>query len=140
MNRILCILTATLLGCSAADDGDSKPDGVRNQINDCATRGASYLNTFQEHSGGTCGPIPDRVVNIDDPAITASTCSSVTQENCVARATACKYSDGGCDFTETYMTTFAQDGSSAAATASIWIECSDGSYCSSTYDVTMRRL
>jgi hypothetical protein len=134
-----------VLGCSSGDAGGTSDAGaaslagVRNQVNACATKGATYLAKTVEHAGGTCGPIPDEITNTDDPAITAAICTSVTQENCVGRGTACKSSAKGCETSLTYMTTFKADGSSATGTGTMTVTCSDGSFCKSTYDYTMTR-
>lgn len=127
-----------VVGCSS-DESGSGSAGVPNQLNECATKGATYFAHHEERPGGTCGQVPDQVVNTDDPGITASTCASVTQENCVARGTSCKSFEKGCEITLTYMTKFTADGSSATSVGTYNISCSDGSYCTSTYDVTMTR-
>jgi hypothetical protein len=137
--RFVLVLLAAALGCSSDDSGGSSGE-VRNQVNACATKGATYLQQCVEHAGGTCGPLSDQVINIDDPAITASVCASVTQQNCVARGTACKVSENGCEVTASYMTTFKADGSSATSSSSITIKCNDGSWCNSAYDCKMTRL
>lgn len=135
---VAVVAVVGVVGCSS-DDSSGGSSGVPNEVNACATKGATYLVHQEERPGGTCGAIPDQIVNIDDPSITAFTCESVTQENCVARGTACKTHEKGCDVTNTYMTTFAADGSSAESVETYNISCSDGSYCTSTYDAAMTR-
>jgi hypothetical protein len=138
-NKILAVgFVVAAAGCSS-DDSSEASSGVQNEVNACATKGSTYLSQYVEHAGGTCGPIADEIINIDDPAITAATCASVTQENCVGRGTACKSSGNGCSQSLSYMTTFASDGSSAASVMTIKVSCADGSHCTSTYDATMTR-
>ncbi len=137
-HMLVVVLLAVTLGCSSDDSGGSSGQ-VRNQVNACATKGASYLQQCVEHAGGTCGQMPDQIINIDDPAITACWCAAVTQGDCVERGTACKSSQNGCDTTTTYMTTFTADGSSATSTSTITVKCNDGSSCTSTYDCKMTR-
>jgi hypothetical protein len=141
------ILTMALLllavACSDDGGGGGSEYGVPNEINECATPHATYLHSCTERASGTCGPIQDQLQSIDDPMITAARCDSITQENCTARASKCRQSvevaGYSCIVTETYVTTFESDGSRAEVIDSRWIECDDGSFCSSTYDCTMTR-
>lgn len=134
---------AAFLACSSPrklQATTSGSNGDLNQVNECAIKGVDYIWHFVEHAGGTCGPLPDVVINTNDPQITSQLCVSVTQDHCVAHGVACKTSVDGCDVSTTYTTTFATDGSSATSTETITISCSsDGSSCSSTYDVTAKR-
>ena len=131
----LVCLSLVLVGCCRGVD----EEGVRNQVNLCATKGGSYLSKLVERPHGTCGKVHDFLVNIDDPAITASVCASVTQANCVERGTACKSYESGCETTATYITKFEADGSSASGTETRSIKCSTGAFCSSTYDYISTR-
>lgn len=140
--RTISVL-ALLIGVAACSDDAGDEPGVPNEVNECATPHATYLQSCSERASGTCGPIQDVLVNIDDPAITSPRCDSITQENCIARASNCRTQhdvDGyTCNRKETYVTTFQPDGSSATAISTIWIECNEGSSCSSTYDCTLTR-
>lgn len=136
MGFAVLLAPAVLAACASSDPQTS---GVRNEVNACATQGATYLLHMVQRAGGTCGNPPDRVVNLDDPAITNVFCAAVTQANCVARGTDCVESSDGCTSTYTYKTTFAADGASATSLHSVSMRCSDGSSCSSTYDTTMTR-
>jgi hypothetical protein len=111
------------------------------EANPCATPGATYLEHFAEHPGGTCGPITDQVLNInhDGTIDTASPdCDSVTQDGCTARDTNCRTSANGTDCTATTSVTFAKDGSAASGIATI--SCTAGSSsCESTYDISAER-
>lgn len=140
----LLALLATVAACSDNDGGGGGGEyGVPNEINECATPHATYLLSCSERPSGTCGPVQDRLMNIDDPVIVSARCDSISQENCTARASNCRHTAevGGytCGLKETYVTTFQPDGSSATSIVSDWIECDDGSFCSSTYDCTMTR-
>jgi hypothetical protein len=139
----LLALLATLAACSDDGGGGGGEYGVPNEINECATPHATYLQSCTERASGTCGPWQDVLVNIDDPAIVSFRCDSISQEDCIARASNCRQQVevGGyrCDMKETYVTTFQPDGSSATSIGSTWIECDDGSFCSSTYDCTLTR-
>ena len=142
MTRIKCLvgtLFVAAVGCSASNDSEGGSPGVPNELNLCATEGATCLATYTELSGGNCGSISPQVLNTNDPSITSARCASVTQANCVAQGTACKSSSDGCNSKMTYKATFAEDGSSATSISTITVDCSDGSYCQSTYDVSMVR-
>jgi hypothetical protein len=138
-------LLAGMLGLLSTLPACSSGSGVQTfseQANPCATRNATYLETGTEQPGGTCGPFPSQVVNIGaDGSLTlpsSISCASFSQDGCTARATDCTFSSQGYDFTETFETTFASDGSSAQGILTI-SGTGHGQTCSSTYDVTMTR-
>ncbi len=139
---VLALLTS-LVACSDDGGGGGSEYGVPNEINECATPHATYLQSCTERASGTCGAWRDLLVSIDDPSITAARCDSISQENCTARASNCRlqFELAGytCSQKETYVTTFQSDGSSATSIDSLWLECDDGSFCSSTYDCTLTR-
>jgi hypothetical protein len=141
MNDIMNLLsklnaTLPLLGlvtCAVAC-GASAP---ANKANPCATPGATYLSHFVELSGGTCGPIPDEIMNINsDGTLPQSlSCQTVTQDGCTARNTDCT-TNGAC--TVTTDVTFATDGSSASGLETV--SCSTASAsCTSTYRIGSTR-
>jgi len=142
--KILAIaLVGFAVACGSDPDTTNPERGVPNQVNECATPGATYLFSCTERAHGTCGPMTDRVINIDDPRITAIRCDSVSQKDCVAQASGCieivEVQGGTCELKNTYHTTFEKDGSSAKAVQTFWIKCSDKTSCSSSYDCTMTR-
>lgn len=107
--------------------------------------GASYVVHFAEHAGGTCGPIPDSVVNTS-PSGTIQSPSACTNRNredgCnVFVDLTCTATDRGVTFTitETGEVKWAADGSKGSGTVSEHGSASDGSTCDSTYDVTYTR-
>jgi hypothetical protein len=110
--------------------------------NPCATPGASYLESFVEQSGGTCGAIPSEVVNINPngtlTTATPITCAKVTQTGCTAQDTDCTFSSMGYNFTNTFDVTFASDGSSASGVATITGSGNNQS-CASTYNISFVR-
>ena len=129
---------ALCVGCSGSSSGGASTE----QANPCATKNATYLLTFTEQPGGTCGPIPSQVLNINpDATITSSasiTCASGSESGCTARGTDCTWTSQGYSFTETYETTFASDGSSAKGVATI-TGTGNGQSCASTYDTSFVR-
>lgn len=142
MMRGLFVLTCiAFMGCSSSDDTGAS--GVHNRLNACATKNASYLTTCTEISGN-CGPLTDEISNTDAAGISkieSITCASATLSGCTGKATDCVETvSNGCKIGQTYSTDFAEDGSSADSTATMWVTCPDGSSCKSTYTCTLTRL
>jgi hypothetical protein len=144
--RFLPFLVISAIGCSSNDPDSEK---VRNQLNPCATKNATYVVSCVEQSGN-CGPLADSVFNTDSAGaadLSSVSCDALSQDGCAARGTGCSYESqtpfakqhGGCTVSETYMTTFAQDGSSADSIDTMRIDCGDGSWCQSTYKCRMTR-
>lgn len=137
MNKYLALFVIGFIGCSGADS--SSFEQTTNQANPCATRGATYLLHCDELSGGNCGSISDEIFHINTDGTMPSlsegiTCDDITQDGCTARDTNCRSIVGGCVLTETFVTTFKQDGSSAQSLITLSIRCDDGSGCKSTYE------
>jgi hypothetical protein len=135
----LALLSSLVVSCGS----DSGSGPVDRAANPCATRGATYYQAAQEISGN-CGPIPSQIVNVNpDGTITSDTkvtCAKVTQSGCTARDTDCKWASQGVDFTMTFSTTFADDGSSAMGLMTVSGNGNgNGQSCTSTYSVTMTR-
>jgi hypothetical protein len=110
------------------------------EANPCATPGATYLFHLVEHPGGTCGPVPDEIVNVDSDGTTSTSvsCDDITQDGCTARNTGCMSSMNGVDCSVTTDVTFAKDGSGATGLETATCSNSSAS-CTSTYDVTATR-
>jgi hypothetical protein len=132
----------SVAGCSSSSSPSSGNTSSSEIANPCATKGASYVESFVEQQGGTCGPISNVLVNVNsDGTITTSTpitCAHVSQNGCTAQDTNCTFSSNGFDFTETFDVTFADDGSSAHGVVTI-SGSGKGQSCTSTYDVTFTR-
>lgn len=112
------------------------------KANPCATPGATYLEHYVEHSGGTCGALTDTIVNIGADGTLASsspvTCDDVEQTGCTAHDTNCKGAAvNGITCSDTFSNTFSSDGSGASGIATI--TCTGSTSCVSTYDITMTR-
>jgi hypothetical protein len=111
------------------------------KANPCATKGATYVQRFVERANGTCGPIPDTIVNITADGEVAGArldCESMTQDGCTARNAGCKTTTDGITCTGTSSVTFAADGSTSSGL--ITTNCSgNGLACVSTYDVSAVR-
>lgn len=129
-----------IVACTVAC-GSSYTSGpaLANKANPCATPGATYLSHFVELSGGTCGPIPDEILNINSdgtiPGSQSFSCQTVTQDGCTARDTGCITTTNGTTCTATTDVTFATDGSSASGLETV--SCSNVSTtCTSTYSVS----
>jgi hypothetical protein len=111
-----------------------------NKANPCATPGATYLFHFVEQANGTCGPVPDSIVNINaDGTLSSSvSCQTINQTGCTAQDTGCTSSSNGTTCNFTTDVTFASDGSGATGLETF--TCSNGSSsCWSTYAVTAAR-
>lgn len=128
--------TAWLFACFLAC-GSSAP-----KANPCATPGATYLDHFVEQSGGTCGAIPDTIININPDGTVATTasvsCATKTQTGCTARDSGCTVTTNGTTCTVTTDITYAADGTSATGLESL--SCTTGNQtCTSSYSVASRR-
>jgi hypothetical protein len=135
----LTLLSGGALGACGSDSATASPTKVA--ANPCATPNSTYLQTFTEVSGN-CGPIPSAITNINaDGTITQTTsitCANVTQSGCTARDTDCTWSSSGFSYSETFETTFAQDGSSATGLATL-TGMGNGQSCSETYNLSLVR-
>lgn len=124
-----------MVGCG------SDPGPIKILANPCATPGSTYYESCVEESG-TCGPIPDQVININtDGTITSKvniSCAEETQNGCTARDTDCSFSSNGFSFNETFETVFAKDGSTATSLATMTGN-GHGQICVSTYKCSMTR-
>lgn len=131
---LLCLI---VVGCGS----DSGNGHVNLSANPCATPDSTYYESCVEESG-TCGPIPDQVVNISPSGTFTSkaniSCAESTQNGCTARDTDCALSSNGVSINETFETTFAEDGSSATSVITMTMN-GYGQTCVSTYNCTMTR-
>jgi len=120
---------------ASVTDASNEPDVLK--ANFCAIPGASYLVHFTQMSGN-CGYIPDVLVNINPDGslpYTGLVCQSLTTNGCTSQGTNCQFSFNGINCTETFTTTFNQDGSGGQST--IQVACQgNGVSCSSIYDAT----
>ena len=132
---MLVLFGVITIGCSSSDSG-----GITvNQLNPCATRGATYLFHCKTISGN-CGEASDSIINTaSDGSDTPMVCERAEQDGCTARDTNCKSTENGCTGTETFETTFTSDGSSASTTETLSISCDNGSKCYGTYQCTYTR-
>jgi hypothetical protein len=132
LELMLCGLS--LLACGG---GSTAP-----KANPCATPGATYLDHFVEGSGGTCGPIPDEIININSDGTEATTiqisCQTESQTGCTAHNTGCTWTTNGVACNATTDVTFASDGSGASGLETVTCSSSSAS-CTSTYTVTLTR-
>ena len=128
--RFLVVVVA-LAAC-----GSSSPS----QVNTCVTKGASYLVSFSEQSGGTCGPLTSQVVNVPSDGMIqgGSSCSSSEATGCMQRNSGCMTSSMGINCDVTTSVTFASDGTTGAGLYTATCSNSSAS-CTSTYDVTYAR-
>lgn len=129
MHKFL-ILAVLLIGCG------KEPI----KANPCATKGATYFQHYVEANNGTCGTIPDTIVNISaDGTIPGDPpdCEAITQTGCKAQNTACKTTKNGVTCSATTSVTFEGDGTGAAGL--VTMSCSGAAVCTSTYQVTLIR-
>lgn len=130
------LLAAALAGCSE-DDAPAT----------CPTPRGTFLISYVERSGGTCGPIEDRLYVNDEDAVSGGSGTledprvSVSPDNCevsVQQTYTVKNKDGvPATFEETVTARNAKDGQSA--TAVFVLKATGGLECRSTYDVTYTR-
>jgi hypothetical protein len=110
--------------------------------NACATRGATYVETFTELPGGTCGPTPPEIIRVS-PGGTISNpqpikCGMLNQEGCTSHETDCTYASSGYADSFTREMTFTADGSSASGQCT-FMATGNGIACTSTYDIAWTR-
>lgn len=109
--------------------------------NPCATPGATYLGHFVEQSG-TCGPIPDQIINVNPDGTLSSSmavsCAQTTVAGCTTQNTDCMSTSAGSTCSVTSDVTFSPDGTSASGLETARCTYSGGS-CTSTYNVTATR-
>jgi hypothetical protein len=124
-------------GCSSSSSAGPTDD----LANQCASKGATYLQSFTETSG-TCGPLSSIVVKInsDGTFYVASPvhCTSVEQDGCTTSETDCQATVDGVTGTFTFDTTFAADGSEGTGVETYTLT-NGSSTCMSTYDVTFTK-
>jgi hypothetical protein len=132
LQRFLLLSGLVLAGCGGEDDGGA----VSCERSD---RTGTYLGTYVERSGGTCGALPDELARLDasEPADGYGTC---------AKASADVWSDGDCTLERSLE---CDDGSSGVAISTQ--QDSSGEHiegtltlrvpgvCTSTYDVDIVR-
>jgi hypothetical protein len=98
---------------------------------------------FVEDSTGTCGAIPDQIINIGQDGTVANgasiTCDKKEIDGCTAKNSGCTSTTAsGLSCMLNSDVTYAQDGGSASGLETITCT-SGGSTCSSTYSVTAAR-
>ncbi|HEY2516483.1 MAG TPA: hypothetical protein VGI39_36685 [Polyangiaceae bacterium] len=129
---------ACLLGAAC---GSSSSGPATEPANPCATKGASYLETFTEQFGN-CGPLAAQTIDVSATGTVTTpikvTCASASLSGCAAHNSDCTFSNQGNDFTESFDVTFAADGSSATGSLTITGKGNAG-MCTSTYKIVMVR-
>jgi hypothetical protein len=129
---IFCLSTA----CSSSS---SSPVAAPNP---CATKGATYTNTFKQTSGtNSCGMQMSQEVSVSESGqVTSSTygipitCGSSEVNGCISTNSDCTYSGGGMACSLFTDITFADGGASLTGTETL--ECGD---CQSTYSIVGTR-
>lgn len=132
--------TLLLIAVAACSSSSGAPG--TEEANPCATPGASYLESFVEMAGGTCGPLSNAIVNISSSGTitteTPLTCGSTMQTGCTAQDTDCSFATNGTTCSVTTDVTYASDGSGAMGLETL--TCTMGTAgCTSTYQVTATR-
>lgn len=130
MIRLIFLVSISMTAC-----GSNKADS-------CATPGSTYKEHAVQEASGTCGEIPDQVVNIDSSGNAASassavSCGSSEQNGCTLQKSDCTTTSGGSTCTFNSSLTFTADGASASGTVSF--SCSGTGACISTYAITYTR-
>lgn len=128
-----------LVGCSGADEGEPC---------DLAHRDGTYVQSFSERDGGTCGELSDQVVILSDGMGSTSgvpqNCaedapSELSADQCsLTRAYSCEFDGTIVSFVG--VTTERDGGARLVGTVTSTVFNPDGSMsCRSTYDVTFTR-
>ena len=139
----LPILAVVLIstGCSGGDD---KPEPCS-----LAHRDGTYLQSFTEHPGGTCGPLQDQIVKLDASAGTAMTgvpincaldsADEVSSDQCkLTRAYTCMNSTGSGSVVA--ISTEQDGGATITGTSTTTLFDLNGMVrCRSTYDIRFVR-
>lgn len=132
----LILFLAVLVGCS----GEDEPEPC-----DIAHRDGTYVQSFDERPGGTCGPLSDQVVAIDADAMSSSTgvpldCAldapdELSADQCsVTRAYSCNFDGTTVSFVG--ISKERDGGARLEGTVTGTVFSPDGSLsCRSTYDV-----
>lgn len=130
MRWVGLVALLALGGCGSGDDGE------------CAPRGGLYRMSFVEARNGTCGPLPDTVINAnaaDDPSCMGDAVNSA--DMCVVQLDqVCQTSDGGSVANRGQVT---WDAGGNRGTGTVYFESrsrTGGVQCASTYQVTFARL
>jgi hypothetical protein len=134
--RSLILICSLSAACSSSNSSTSDP-------NSCATKGATYVNTFKETSSGglSCGVQTSQVVNVSESGVVSSSsfgipvsCASSQANGCTSENSDCSYAAGGMTCSLFTNLTFASDGSSLSGSESL--ECGS---CSSMYSISGTR-
>lgn len=138
----LALLGVALVGCSSSDSSGVSPGRQTQAAASCVTSGASYVVQMRERSGGTCGSVPDGVLNTgtDGTVQAPSGCTGeIRNEGCDVYLTEyrCPGKAGG-SVTQNGKVSWAPDGSRGAGVVHFEIEL-DANSCLSSYDVTYTR-
>jgi hypothetical protein len=116
------------------------------QADRCATPGASYIMHFAEKAGGTCGPVPDQLMNVSSDGTIDATpspgstyhCSSIDAHGCTLQKNNCAQTNtDGVTCTADSTVTFTADGSAASGLFSV--SCNGAGACSSVYSASLFR-
>jgi hypothetical protein len=133
------IMVAGWLALNAC--GSSSGNSATTELaNPCVTKGATYLITFEEQDGGTCGPVPQGVVNVSSTGTVLNgdnfPCASQAQNGCTTQENDCTTTlTGGINCAVTASLTYEDGG--AQGTGLEDFVCSGSSFaCSSVYHVT----
>lgn len=124
-----------LMLCLSACGGPPK-------ANPCTTPGATYFVHAVEANNGTCGVIPDQIVNVSSDGTVAAAagvaCDAEEHSGCTTKKTNCKTTSNGVSCSSTSSIEFAKDGSQGSGLLSM--NCSSGATsCISTYQVVYLR-
>ena len=144
----LVIAALVLVGCS--DGGTSGPPPPTNCRK--ADRAGTYMMSWTEQAGGTCGPIPSELISLNGGTPAGCTlhtdvwsdgeCKSQRTLTCVTRVSdPTQYGGYGTVTTDTVGVTrqMSQDGARIEGTLSMSIQTSAGRSCRGTYAVSAVR-
>lgn len=117
--------------------------GAAPLVNPCITKSASYVVRAVETTGGTCGAVPDQIINVSSDGEIGSAASSPVvcdkeeMDNCTLRKSGCKNTANGVTCTSASSVTIDADGTKGSG--GITLNCSGAATCVSSYNVTYTR-
>lgn len=133
--RAVVIVVLTMLGCGSDDEAGSQGP--------CLDPRGTYEVVTRERAPSDCGPLPDQVIILPSATDPMDGCVEAQRADDAVRCTStvklsCPLESGGTG-TATRFLNWTRDGASATGTMNVLLNGADYT-CSSTYDVTYRRV
>ncbi len=138
MRGLALVAVVVLSGCAVEAEDDTASAASSGS---CTALTGSYVVSWRERAGGSCGPITDMVVQMADPPRLSPGCTGTidrsTDKCSVSTQQDCTDPDSGARFKGNTTCKVARDGNSATCVFTMNMVTDGG--CFSTYDVIYRR-